>query len=52
VAPGAIDGTVNLLDHVEQQAVADGLAMLHGPHFSAGLFYGGYLLDREPYHPY
>ena len=52
VAPGAIDGAVDLLDHVEQQAVADGLAMLHGPHFAAGLFYGGYLLGREPYHPH
>ncbi len=41
-----------LLQAVEEQARSHGAQRLYGPRCSAQIFYGGYVLGAEPYHPH
>jgi len=52
VAPGCVEEGVWLLNKVEERARAELAERLCSPFHRAALFYGGYILGREPYHPH
>ena len=50
--PGAVSEGVWLLKEVEKECRREGVERLSGPFHRPGLFYGGYVCGREPYHPH
>jgi predicted metal-dependent phosphotriesterase family hydrolase/GNAT superfamily N-acetyltransferase len=52
MAPGAVEEGVWLLEQAEAQARAEGATRLCGPTCVSNVFYGGYVLGLEPYHPH
>ena len=52
LCPDALEEAGTLLATVEARARAEGVTRLCGPAWSANLFYGGYVLGCEPYHPH
>ncbi len=50
--PGAVSEGVWLLKEVEKECRREGVERLSGPFHRSGLFYGGYVCGREPYHPH
>ncbi len=52
LAPGGAEAGLSLLQELEARARAAGARRLCGPTCRSGVFYGGYLLGLEPYHPH
>lgn len=52
LAAGAVEDGVALLQQVEEQARSGGVRRVCGPTCTSGMFYGGYILGLEPYHPH
>jgi ribosomal protein S18 acetylase RimI-like enzyme len=49
---GAAEEAAWLLGQFEERARASGAKRLIGPHWNSTVFYGGYVLGLEPYHPH
>ncbi len=52
LVPGAVEEAVRLLADAERRARALGLTALVGPNWRALIFYAGYVLGQEPFHPH
>jgi GNAT superfamily N-acetyltransferase len=50
--PGAVEEGVRLLADAERRARARGMTSLIGPNWRALVFYAGFVLGQEPYHPH
>jgi len=51
VLPGAAEEAACLLNRFVEKARPAGVKRVVGPHWDSTIFYGGYVLGLEPYHP-